>query len=68
MPDRPRKPDKKEIAAPGFDSGEKECVWMRAKVVNFKLCDRECDCAGCHFDKAMKAAWNQENEDKETLT
>ncbi|MGO9019052.1 MAG: hypothetical protein ACLQVJ_11955 [Syntrophobacteraceae bacterium] len=39
---------------------------MRAKVVNFKLCDREYDCAECHFDKAMKTAWNQESEDPET--
>jgi hypothetical protein len=41
---------------------------MRAKVVNFKLCDKEWDCAECRFDKAMKAAWNQEHENKETLT
>ena len=41
---------------------------MRAKVVNFKLCDREYNCAECHFDKAMKAAWSQDNGDKETLS
>jgi hypothetical protein len=50
------------------DQGEKECVWMRARVVNFKLCDREYDCSGCHFDKAMKSAWNQDSGDEETLT
>ncbi len=54
---------KKNCASPALDSGEKECVWMRAKVVNFKLCDRDYDCAECHFDKAMKKAWNQESED-----
>jgi len=68
MTGRPRNPRKREIASPAFDSGEKECVWMRAKVVNFKLCDREYNCAECYFDKAMKTAWNQESEDKETLS
>lgn len=41
---------------------------MRAKVVNFKLCARDYNCAECNFDKAMKIAWNQESEDKETLS
>ncbi len=59
----PRK--RKTVPAP--DQGEKECVWMRAKVVNFKLCDRDYDCSGCHFDKAMKSAWKQDIGDKETL-
>lgn len=49
------------------DRGEKECVWMSAKVVNFKLCDRDYDCSGCRFDKAMKIAWNQDNGNEETL-
>jgi hypothetical protein len=39
---------------------------MKAKVVNFKLCDRDYDCAECYFDKAMRAAWKQEIEDQET--
>ncbi len=51
---------------PDFDSGEKECVWMKAKVVNFKLCDRDYDCADCFFDKGMRVAWEQESEDGET--
>lgn len=49
-----------------FDSGERECVWMKAKVVNFKLCERDFDCAECPFDKAMRIAWNQETEDRGT--
>lgn len=53
-------------AVPVPEQGEKECVWMRAKVVNFKLCDRDFDCAGCHFDKAMKSAWKQDNGDRDT--
>ncbi|MGC9196305.1 MAG: hypothetical protein ACP5IL_12745 [Syntrophobacteraceae bacterium] len=51
---------------PAPEQGEKECVWMRAKVVNFKLCDRDFDCSGCHFDKAMKSAWKQDNGDRDT--
>ena len=56
---------KKEIVLPDFDSGQKECVWMKAKVVNFKLCDRDYDCADCFFDKGMRVAWKQESEDRE---
>ena len=51
---------------PDVDSGEKVCVWMKAKVVNFKLCDRDYDCADCFFDKGMRVAWKQESEDRET--
>lgn len=46
----------------GIATGENDCVWMRAKVVNFKLCDREYDCAECPFDRAMKKAWKQEED------
>jgi hypothetical protein len=53
--------------SPGvFASDERECLWMKAKVVNFKLCDQDYDCAKCLFDKAMKVAWKQEGEDRET--
>ncbi len=56
----------KEKKSDVFDSGERECVWMKAKVVNFKLCERDFDCAECPFDKAMRIAWNQETEDRGT--
>jgi hypothetical protein len=36
---------------------EDQCVWMRARVVNFKLCNNTYDCADCAFDKAMSEAW-----------
>jgi hypothetical protein len=29
------------------------CVWMSAGLVSFKLCDREGECEGCPFDRAM---------------
>lgn len=57
--------DFKKTGSGIFASNEKECVWMKAKVVNFKLCDRDYDCTDCFFDKAMKAAWKQESDDQE---
>ncbi len=46
-------------------SGLKEipCVWMTAKVVNFKLCRQGYDCLNCTFDKAMREAWSQLQQD-----
>ncbi len=35
------------------------CVWMTARVVNFKLCDHMYDCSTCSFDRAMREAWGQ---------
>ncbi len=32
---------------------ENQCVWMKAGVVNFKLCENGYDCTTCPFDKAM---------------
>ncbi|SMC23512.1 Glycine cleavage system H protein (lipoate-binding) [Desulfacinum hydrothermale DSM 13146] len=32
---------------------EHPCVWMKAGVINFKLCDNAYDCLTCAFDKAM---------------
>jgi hypothetical protein len=39
---------------------DNESVWMKAMVVNFKLCDRSYDCLNCSFDKAMRDAWDQD--------
>ncbi|MGQ9484140.1 MAG: glycine cleavage system protein H [Desulfosoma sp.] len=33
--------------------GNHPCVWMKAGVINFKLCDNAYDCLTCAFDKAM---------------
>jgi len=30
------------------------CVWMSAGLISFKLCDREGECEGCPFDRAMR--------------
>ena len=37
----------------GLKISEDECIWMKAKVVDFKLCDRNYDCINCTFDKSM---------------
>jgi hypothetical protein len=39
----------KDVLPPGV----LPCVWMSAGVVSFKLCDREGECEGCPFDRAM---------------
>jgi len=38
----------------GFQVVENECIWMKAGIVNFKLCDNVYDCRTCPFDKAMQ--------------
>lgn len=31
-----------------------KCVWMLAKVVDYKLCDQAYDCEQCAFDQVMR--------------
>jgi glycine cleavage system H lipoate-binding protein len=59
--------EKKRGSITGFNFSEKECVWMKAKVVPTKYCDNAFDCSTCAFDKAMhkrmakesyEAGWN----------
>ncbi len=38
----------------GFQVVEDECIWMKAGVVNFRLCDNAFDCYNCPFDKGMQ--------------
>ena len=40
----------------GFKVLENECIWMKAGVINFRLCDNDYDCQSCPFDKAMRRA------------
>lgn len=46
------KRQKKRIV--GFRVIEDECIWMKAGVVNFRLCDNAYDCYNCPFDKGMQ--------------
>jgi glycine cleavage system H lipoate-binding protein len=45
--------EKKRDLVAGFNLSDKECIWMRAKVVPVKYCDNAFDCTTCSFDKAM---------------
>jgi len=47
-----RSPDPAERTDPGVEP----CVWMRARLVAYKLCDRDFDCEHCAFDAAMQGA------------
>ncbi|MEA1947036.1 MAG: glycine cleavage system protein H, partial [Thermodesulfobacteriota bacterium] len=38
----------------GFQVVEDECIWMKAGIVNFRLCDNAFDCYNCPFDKGMR--------------
>ena len=42
-----------------FGIREDECIWMKAGVVNFKLCHNAFDCTTCSFDRAMQKALSQ---------
>ena len=41
---------------PGFRILENECIWMRAGIVSFRLCDKDYDCLDCKFDLSMRQA------------
>ncbi|MFH1351852.1 MAG: glycine cleavage system protein H [Pseudomonadota bacterium] len=53
------KTGKKRVA--GFQVIEDECIWMKAGVVNFRLCDNAYDCYNCPFDRGMRKAMNLES-------
>ena len=36
-----------------FSMSENQCIWMKAGVVNFKICENAFDCTSCAFDKAI---------------
>ncbi len=40
----------------GFQVIEEECIWMKAGIVNFRLCDNAYDCYNCPFDLGMRKA------------
>ena len=39
------------------------CVWMRAGVIRFWLCDRDFDCDNCPLDAALRARRQSRPED-----
>ncbi|MEJ2717743.1 MAG: hypothetical protein P8182_11465 [Deltaproteobacteria bacterium] len=54
--------EKKKGVITGFNFSEKECVWMKARVVPTKYCDNAFDCNTCAFDKGMQKKMAREAE------
>lgn len=40
--------------------GAEPCVWMRAGLIAYKLCDRDFDCESCPLDAALRGDANSE--------
>ncbi len=51
---------KKKIV--GFQVVEEECIWMKAGVVNFRICDNAYDCYNCPFDRGMRKTMGLESK------
>ncbi len=47
----------------GFNFSQKECIWMKARVIPVKYCDNAFDCTTCLFDKAMAKRMSKESAD-----
>jgi glycine cleavage system H lipoate-binding protein len=45
--------EKKGQSVRVFSMTENQCVWMKAGVVNFKICENAFDCTSCAFDKGI---------------
>lgn len=56
--EKPENPKKKRVI--GFEVLEEECIWMKAGIVNFRMCDNAYDCYNCPFDKGMRKAMGLE--------
>ena len=54
--------DRKKRGVQVFPMGENQCVWMKAGVVSFKLCDNAFDCINCPFDKGMSRSLQKKPE------
>ena len=40
-------PTAKQSNLKGLKVTQDECIWMKARVIDFKLCDRNYDCINC---------------------
>lgn len=56
------KVSKEKKRVKGFRVLEDQCIWMKAGVVNFRLCDNAYDCQNCPFDKGMQKSMAQDLE------
>lgn len=59
------KSKKQKKTVKGFQVLEDECVWMKAGVVNFRLCDNAFDCRNCGFDRGMQKSMSSGQADGE---
>ncbi|MDY6863246.1 MAG: glycine cleavage system protein H [Thermodesulfobacteriota bacterium] len=62
MGEKIKKDTTNELKGLGLFGDEMQCIWMRAGVVNFKLCNNAYDCNNCSFDKAFNKL-TRENRD-----
>jgi len=53
---QPNNASKKRLV--GFQVVEDKCIWMKAGIVNFRLCDNAYDCNNCPFDLGMRKTMN----------
>ena len=51
----------------GFQVVEDQCIWAKAGVINYRVCDNAYDCNTCGFDKAMSRAAQKRPEDVSQL-
>ncbi len=47
---KPVSPKKRVVC---FDILEDRCIWMKAGVINYRICDNAFDCNACAFNKAI---------------
>ena len=59
--------EKKDKVGAGFHLSDEECIWMRAGIINFHLCDNKYDCYNCAFDQSMREAMEGEYSPKKKL-
>ncbi|MBI4773402.1 MAG: glycine cleavage system protein H [Deltaproteobacteria bacterium] len=50
-----------------FQVVENQCIWAKAGVINYRVCDNAYDCNTCGFDKAMSRAGQKKPEDVSQL-
>ena len=50
---KPKKDEQKKPAVRVCSMSDNQCVWMKAGVVNYKICENAFDCTTCAFDKMI---------------
>ncbi len=63
--DQHKETEKKRLV--GFRVEEDECIWMKAGVVSFRMCDNVFDCHQCPFDAGMQRAIRSGNRPETEL-